>query len=158
MIVESVQFWGYPKTFSSVFSVTFCQKFVKVECLMYETRVKIHTNQYVVKGEMWNGKPGLLHIGSSAEVSLKKKKKGVKEGKESRGKLDKHLIINLQDVKPWDKCRLYWHGTPSASLCSLSRRFPAHSPSPHCKTGTISHLWIVINTLKYKKKSHKAMK
>lgn len=30
----------------------------------------------------------------------KKKKKGVKEGKESRGKLDKHLMINLQDVKP----------------------------------------------------------
>lgn len=36
--------------FCSVFSVTFCQKFQNVECLMYEARIKIRTNQYVVKG------------------------------------------------------------------------------------------------------------
>lgn len=36
--------------FPSVFIVIFCQKFLKVECLKYETGVKIRTNQYVVKG------------------------------------------------------------------------------------------------------------
>lgn len=82
--------------FSSLFTVTFCPKFLEVEGLMRETRVRIRTDQYAVKG--------ICEMESRAcytsEVVLKSVKTGVKESRESRGKKGKHLMINSQNMNP----------------------------------------------------------